>query len=489
MAWHHSDCWEERSGCAACSEGVRADRIAPPVAPSPVPLPPRPMPVAPPVTSSPVPPHPAPLAPAYGRVPAIRVSERRVANRDESAAAPSFVRLEERPREVLREQMAQRGLKVARNRKLCSGLLRDLCPEVEFRPHVHVLVAAFDAGIPSELLAAVEGSALTGKLLRGRLVGRLQTDQALNPVLATWVVEAWERAIAAGRAASSSPVPPRPVPLPQAYGSVPAIRVRERLPSSVQQPHQTRVEFAAYLGSPRFRGFLGEATPCLAPEFHPWLGGLGAYSDAAPLRAALAATQFALRQWEDNDPGDYATRRVAQAVAEWLEQRTPSSEARIREYCTASGLSPGGPGLQQIEKAVRHLVLATGVRGDDVSGQLKEAASCIEEIRQVLPGHDLRRVIAHALIVWAIEGDEIQFALDRNLPRIAPTGSSSNPYGYQVPSMPPALPYAAPVRPPTHTTSPLGGSVGVNGSWVKGHYRKGKWIAPHARRSHSRRRR
>jgi hypothetical protein len=124
-----------------------------------------------------------------------------VANREESTAAPSHVSLEERPREVLREQMAQRGLKIARNRKLCSGLLRDLCPEVEFRPHVHVLTAAFDAGIPAELLAAAGGSALTAKLLRGRLVKRLQTDQGLSAVLATWVVEAWERAIAAGRAA------------------------------------------------------------------------------------------------------------------------------------------------------------------------------------------------------------------------------------------------------------------------------------------------
>jgi hypothetical protein len=121
-----------------------------------------------------------------------------VANIEVSAPSRSMT-LDEHPASVLRDQVAERGLELARDRRLCAALLRDLLPEDEYRAHVHLLIAAFEAGVPRDLMEAMAESSPTPEvILRGRLAQRLVEDQALSRPLADWVVAAWQTAIQAG---------------------------------------------------------------------------------------------------------------------------------------------------------------------------------------------------------------------------------------------------------------------------------------------------
>src|SRR6516225_2668285 len=110
------------------------------------------------------------------------------------------------PRQVLCRLIRDYGGGLTNDPRRFEALLRDLCPQWDWKPRV--LVDALKERVPQELTSS--SSSTLAQVKAEQLAKRLETDLGLTQEAARWAIDSW--ALAMGVVTLPPPPPPPPPP-------------------------------------------------------------------------------------------------------------------------------------------------------------------------------------------------------------------------------------------------------------------------------------
>ncbi|MBK1701307.1 hypothetical protein CKO22_10340 [Thiococcus pfennigii] len=170
------------------------------------------------------------------------------------------IRMNELPRQTLRELILYHGRALCEDPRRCEALLKDHCGQ--HKREIAVLMAALRDQIPRDLLHG--GGGTPPSLLQARLVRRLYDNLGIAEVFAAWAVESWMLALGLPVANAAPDDAPSQSPI-SAGGTVLAGRYRDQGDGTVTDLATGLQWMRAALGQRWTEpGCSGEA------ERHPW---------------------------------------------------------------------------------------------------------------------------------------------------------------------------------------------------------------------------